>query len=675
MKEILIFSGTTEGRLLSEVLVKANVLHTICVATEYGEIVLQENPLVKIHKGRMNADEMKEFICSGNYQVVVDATHPYADIVSKNIREALYGMDIPYIRLLRHNVDLEQENIRYFETNEDCEIALREMEGNILLTTGSKEIGKYCISNGVKSRIYARVLPSMESIELCERQGIIGKQIIAMQGPFSTEMNEALLRQYDISVLVTKESGKAGGFPEKIEAAKRVCCKVFVIGRPKDTEGFYFDEVCMRLEQLCKVSIEREPLIEVTLVGIGMGSRSNMTKEVCEVIEKADILLGAHRILKGVAEGKEHYSYYLPSQIIPFLKELQEKNITDKKRITVLFSGDTGFNSGCKALYHSLNECNENGLLNISVKVLPGISSVAYLAAHMGESYDDAKICSIHGKHIYNLVEVIRTNSKTFLLTSGVKDINMLGNLLLKSHLESCEIIAGYQLSYSEEKIFSLTPHECVELEKDGLYICLIRNPYAKKKRLTHGINDRMFLRDKVPMTKEEVREVSICKLKLHEQAICYDIGSGTGSIAVEMAALSNKVRVYAIEQKSEAVSLIEQNKELFGLENIQVIEAKAPEGLEELPKPTHAFIGGSSGNMKDILDTLYAKNSIMRVVINAISIETICEIKDALSQFPVEDEDIVQIQVSRAKQVGRYHLMQAENPIWICSFQFCEKK
>ena len=78
---------------------------------------------------------------------------------------------------------------------------------------------------------------------------------------------------------------------------------------------------------------------------------------------------------------------------------------------------------------------------------------------------------------------------------------------------------------------------------------------------------------------------------------------------------------------------------------------------------------------MKDILHTLYAKNSAMRVVINAISMETICEIKEALSQFPMEDEDIVQIQVSRAKQVGSYHLMQAENPILICSFQFCDKE
>lgn len=126
------------------------------------------------------------------------------------------------------------------------------------------------------------------------------------------------------------------------------------------------------------------------------------------------------------------------------------------------------------------------------------------------------------------------------------------------------------------------------------------------------------------------------------------------------------------MEYKEEAVSLIAQNKEKFGLDNIEIVSGKAPDGLEELPVPTHAFIGGSSGQMKEILSALYQKNSQMRVVINAISMETICEIKEVLSAFPIQNEDVVQIQASRAKRVGTYHLMQAENPVWICSFDFC---
>ena len=172
-------------------------------------------------------------------------------------------------------------------------------------------------------------------------------------------------------------------------------------------------------------------------------------------------------------------------------------------------------------------------------------------------------------------------------------------------------------------------------------------------------------------MTKEEVREVSICKLHLHREAVVYDIGSGTGSIAVEMAALSDEIQVYAIEQKKEAVSLIAQNKEKFQLDNLTVVETRAPEGLSELPKATHALIGGSGGNLKEILQTLYDANPTMRVVMHAISMETICEMKEVISMYPIENEEMVQIQVSRTKKAGWYHLMQAENPIWICAFDF----
>ena len=306
--------------------------------------------------------------------------------------------------------------------------------------------------------------------------------------------------------------------------------------------------------------------------------------------------------------------------------------------------------------------------------VMPGISSVAFLASCIGESYQDAAVYSMHGKEIYNLARRIQREQKTFLIMSGVKDVNRLGESLIKAGMNDCEIITGYQMSYAEQQIIKRTPDECIKLREEGLYTCFVNNPNAIKKRLTHGIADGEFIRDKVPMTKEEVREVSICKLKLCQDAVVYDIGSGTGSIAMEIAGLSPDIQVYAIEQKKEAVSLIWQNKEKFQLENVTVIEAKAPEGLQDLPVATHAFIGGSGGNLKEILQALYEINPNMRVVINAISMETICELKEIQTLYPIENEEIVQMQLSRAKEAGKYHLMQAENPVWICSFDFCKE-
>ena len=677
MKEILIFAGTTESRELSECLAVSGIAHTLCVATEYGEIVLKENSLAKVHKGRMNQEEMKSYIETGDFGAVVDATHPYAEVVTQNIKNAMQDIDIPYLRLKREsNVTSFYEKIHYFKDSVSCAKALEKTDGNILLTTGSKELSVFAKFIDRKERLYVRVLPGIESLQLCMDYGIVGKQILALQGPFSTQMNEAMLRQYQIKGLVTKASGNAGGYQEKLDAAQNLGIPVFVINCPAEQECYTFEEVCEQLEKICGQVIKRKGGFHITLAGVGMGNPDCLTKEVEKAIAEADILLGADRMIVGYQPKIKKMPYYTAEQIIPYLEKMPKVlGGSDDQKVVILFSGDTGFYSGCQKLHDALLREVDDGRLRASVTVMPGVSSVAYLAACMGENYQDAAICSMHGKELPDLVKRIRREKKTFLLMSGLKDIHKVGELLLDAGLEDCSVIVGYQLSYHEQQILELNPKECLKLQGEGLYTCCIKNPKSERKILTHGKADGEFIRDKVPMTKEEVREVSICKLKLYGGAVVYDIGSGTGSIAVEIAGLSDEIKVFAVEYKEKAFSLIAQNKEKFELNNIEIVSGKAPDGLEELPVPTHAFIGGSGGRMKEILSALYQKNSQMRVVINAISMETICEIREILSAFSIQNEDVVQMQVSRAKRVGAYHLMQAENPVWICAFDFVDKK
>lgn len=666
MNELLIFAGTTEGRKLSECLTASGIMHTVCVATEYGELVLKESPYMNVHCGRMNREEIKDFVTQKNFAAVVDATHPYAEMITENIKTAMQGLDLPYFRLKRAYCDIQaDENVVYFETNEQCAQALQETKGNILLTTGSKELSKYCICESVKSRLYVRILPSVESLSLCMEQGIHGKQLIAMQGPFTEEMNEAIIHQYGISCLVTKQSGLSGGYAKKLQAAAKTGISVFVIGHPKEDRGYNLADLCKELERLCGKKIQLQRQMQITLAGIGMGNQNSMTKEVHDAITDADILLGAERMIAPFQAKLDKQPFYQADQIIPYLKDIGEGNIV------ILFSGDSGFYSGCQSLYHALLEAVAKGQLNASIRIFPGISSVAYLAACVKESYQDAAILSMHGKKLHHLAQKISAIQKTYLLMSGVSDVNCLGNILVKAGLTACEVIAGYELSYDRQQIKKLTPQECCTLQEEGLYTCLVKNPNVIPKRLTHGIADREFVRNQVPMTKEEIREVSICKLRLCENAVVYDIGSGTGSMAVEIAGLSDCIQVYAIEQKESAVELIQQNKEKFQLENIIVTKAKAPEGLNALPKASHAFIGGSGGNLREILQTLYQINPQMRIVLNAISMETICEMKTLLSCYPIKESEIVQLQSSKAKEIGAYHLMQAENPVWIFSFHF----
>ena len=702
MKKIVIFAGTTEGRRLSEILADAGIAHTVCVATEYGEIVMREQtdaeaartkeqPFVSLHRSRMDREQMEEFLRNEGYEIVVDATHPYARVVTENIQSAVNTLrtteretQFPiYLRLEREISETPEAedpavSIWYFESNADCAKALENTEGNILLTTGSKELATYCASGRLHDRLYVRILPGRESLELCMEQGIKGRQILALQGPFSTEMNAAILKQYDIHHMVTKNSGRTGGYQEKLEAAKMLGIPVYVIqpvGKAWDT--YSFAGICGKLEQLCGCKFSGQGSMEICLAGIGMGSKVGQTQEVQHAIETADILLGAERMIERYSAKIEKRPYYMTEQILPYLEQLQENGITAQKdplRVTVLFSGDTGFYSGCRKLYVALQEAVAAGALNAGVRILPGISSVATLAARVGESYEDAVILSMHGKKLNRLSTTVESHEKVFLLTSGSEDIRKIGRSLAEAGLTDCEVTVGYQMSYPEESIRILTPGQCEEITGEGLYTCLIRNPHWQPERLTHGRADICFQRDaKTPMTKEEVREVSICKLHLTQNAVVYDIGSGTGSVAIEIAGVPGRVQVYAIERKPEAVELLRKNREHFHMDNIQIIEAPAPEGLEELPVPTHAFIGGSGGRLLDILQVLYRKNPHMRIVINAISMETIAELKEVLDTFPVEEEEILQMQVSRVKKLLSYHLPQAENPVWICSFTFQE--
>ena len=189
------------------------------------------------------------------------------------------------------------------------------------------------------------------------------------------------------------------------------------------------------------------------------------------------------------------------------------------------------------------------------------------------------------------------------------------------------------------------------------------------KKRLVPILDDDEFIRDKVPMTKASVRHLSVLKLGLNEGDVVYDIGSGTGSIACETALQSDSLKVYAIEMKHEACELISRNADKFTLKNISIIEGKAPAAFEGLEAPDCAFIGGSSGNLKDILDALNSMKRGIRVVINAVSLETMAEIQSVIKEFEISGLEIEQVSVSRSRELGNYHLMMAENPVLIASF------
>lgn len=242
MKKILIFGGTTEGRELAQRLSNREDMQiTACVATEYGAELLQESELnAKILAGRQTEGEMQSLIAT-KFDAVVDATHPYAAVASENIETAAKSCGVLYLRLLREASD-SRGAIHVSSTAQAAE-KLLDLSGNILLTTGSKELEKFIIVPNFAERIFPRVLPSVESVEKCEKLGFLRKNIIAMQGPFSTMLNIAIIEQFNIKNLVTKDGGKQGGFTEKIDAATQTGTQIIVINRPKIERGFNMQEI------------------------------------------------------------------------------------------------------------------------------------------------------------------------------------------------------------------------------------------------------------------------------------------------------------------------------------------------------------------------------------------------------------------------------------------------
>lgn len=241
----LIFGGTVEGRHLAEFLSEHRICAIVCVATEYGEELLEEKPGITVHQGRLEEREMEQFFQEQKPRAVIDATHPYADLVTKNIRQACEATGFRYYRLFRGAADVEQlEGVKLFDDTVSAARWLEDQEGNILLTTGIKELPVFAEAITDRNRLYARVLLQDQVFEVMERYGIGRQQMICMQGPFALDLNIAMLKHVKAAFLVTKESGKAGGFMDKVEAARAAQATCVIIRRPLAESGWTEEEIC-----------------------------------------------------------------------------------------------------------------------------------------------------------------------------------------------------------------------------------------------------------------------------------------------------------------------------------------------------------------------------------------------------------------------------------------------
>ena len=674
---IVLFAGTSEGRRLALHCAAEGRQVIVCVATEYGEQVLPEDENIRVHCGRMDEQEMRDFLCDRRQEMqpgtdqmlVIDATHPYAVLVSQTLKKVCEDCHVRYVRLLRESADAQgkDERVHLVDTVAEAAALAEQMSGNIFLTTGSQELSTFVQALSDRSRVYVRVLPSWESVELCEQAGIGGKQLICMQGPFSQELNQAMYAHIDAKILVTKESGQPGGFMDKLQAARARGMDCIVIRRPKE-QGFTYEQVCTLLglgKELVSRSAEPESEKlsgELLLIGIGMGTRAQMTQEAIRELERVPVIFGAKRMLAAVgAIGGEKVCEYRREQILAYLREHP-----DICRAAVVFSGDVGFYSGADGFEQQF-VCEER---QWQTKRIAGISSVNYFAARLGIAWQEVCLCSVHGRS-NDLIGQIRRERRVFSLLNGRKQLREIAQQLYDNGLTQVRLSVGCELGYETEQIWTGTLQQLLEQEdaKDT-YLCVALFENDAARHFTTGnVADGAYERGKVPLTKEEIRALALAKLRLTNDAVCYDIGAGTGGMTCDMARFLPQGSVTAFERGEEGCALIRANAKRQGLGNVEVVQGVAPECLDGYMLPTHAFIGGSGGRLREIVAWLLEKNPHIRVVIDAITLETVSEANELLKTLSVKAVDIICASVAKARAVGGYELMESMNPVYIFSF------
>lgn len=252
--KIFLTAGTEDGRKLAEFLARHGYNVTASVTTDYGKKILSSHEGITISDKKLNADELTE-ILRGNFDVLVDASHPYAVNVSQNSVEACRRAEIFYIRFEREEVKIDDENIFTVESYEDAAIKSSQLGKNIFITTGSRNLKKFVESPALKNcNLTVRILPTAEVLKECENLGLTPKQIIAVQGPFSTELNVELFKHCRAEVIVTKNSGTVGGTDTKIDAAKILKLPVIMINRPK----IFYPNVAKTFDEVLNFLAERK---------------------------------------------------------------------------------------------------------------------------------------------------------------------------------------------------------------------------------------------------------------------------------------------------------------------------------------------------------------------------------------------------------------------------------
>jgi precorrin-6Y C5,15-methyltransferase (decarboxylating) len=393
---------------------------------------------------------------------------------------------------------------------------------------------------------------------------------------------------------------------------------------------------------------------QIYLVGAGITGWEGFGSKAREVITQADLLIGHQRHLDIFPDFKGE------KRELPSLPEVLEFLRNTEQRVVILASGDPNFFGIARFLLRNLPKER--------IEILPNVTSVQYAFAQIKEPWDDAIFVSVHGRGLKGTIDRIVAAEKAAVLTDEKNTPAVIAAELVARGAEGYVVWLCESLGLADEKFTRTDVKGLLELPAAPLNIVIfikVWEPTLQQYPL-FGIHDDEFASVKKLITKQEVRAVTLAKLALQDDLVLWDIGAGSGSISIEASNLVPNGKLFAIEKNPEALVHLHDNLKKFVARNVQLVEAYAPEGLEGLPDPDRVFIGGSGGNLEEIINFLDKRLKADGVIVlNAVTLDTLTK---AVEFF--EDHgyllEIVCINVARTRNLTEYRMFEAQNPVYI---------
>ena len=396
------------------------------------------------------------------------------------------------------------------------------------------------------------------------------------------------------------------------------------------------------------------PQQKIYLVGAGITGWEGFTKKALEVIGKAEVLIGHKRHLEIFPDfaGEKRELEDL-SLMLDYLRSTE-------KRVVVLGSGDPNFFGVARFLLRNLPKER--------VEIFPNVTSVQYAFARIKEPWDDAIFVSVHGRGLKVAIDRIVAAEKIAILTDGVNTPAAIARELIARGAEGYEAWLCEDLGLPAEKFTKTDVRGLSDISASSLNILILIK--AWEPSLTHypllGIADEEFATAKKLITKQEVRAVTLAKLQLQDDLVMWDIGAGSGSVSIEAENLMPNGKVFALEKNPQYLTFIRDNLKKFVSRNIMLVEAYAPEGMDDLPDPDRVFIGGSSGMLEEIIEAVDRRlKPEGRIVLNAVTLDTLTKSVEFLEDhgFTVE---VTCVNIAKTRGLTEYKMFEAHNPVYI---------